>query len=245
MKIPKQYLALLFIPLFFTLGGCAPTYYQLKSTDKNVDYYQGKEVSYRDDNDFSSSVSFEDQDASNFVFYITVENASDKDITIYPDSFYAEQLDENKVPIESRNGDKFFAINPEKRIDYLNSELKRRSDWHSVASGLNLTFALINVAADLSDSRSHHKAWHVSNDIAVWANNQVNEEIDYANSKKDIKSKSEFWKNEVLRKTTLFPKDQIGGLVFVPFNRKAKYIRLVIPIAQNEHVYLFKKVAVN
>ena len=230
--------------LLLFISGCSVTYYKLQTADSNIDFYKGREVAHRDDDNYSTSVSFEDQDNGNFIFYVTAKNLSNSAITFYPENIYADQLGENQELINNPNANSFFAINPEKKLDYLESELERRKSQHNVTSGINFFLAAVSVAADLSDDHSRYKAKKVGDDIATWANNQTNENVNYDIDKKNINSQKDFWQNQVLRKTTLYKNDNIGGLVFVPFNKDAKYIRLVVPVGDKQHVYLFRKIEI-
>ena len=231
---------LLFPALLFIINGCSVTYYKLQSTDSKIDFYKGREVAHRDDNNYSTSVSFEDQDNENFIFYITAQNFSESPITFYPENIYADQLDENNELINNHDKNCFFAIDPEKKLDYLELELKRRKKQHDVTSGLNFFLAAVNVAADLSDDHSRHKAKKVGDDIANWAGNQTHENVNYEIDKNDINSQKDFWKDQVLRKATLYQNDNTGGLVFIPFNKDAKFIRLIIPIGERKHIYIYR-----
>lgn len=233
-----------FAALLLIISGCSATYYKLQSTDKDIDYYKGREVAYRNDNDYSTSVSFENQENGNFIFYVTAKNLSNSAITFCPENIYADQLDGNQELISNPVKNSFFAINPEKKLDFLESELERRKGQHAATSGLNFFLAAVSVAADLSDDHSRHKAKKVGDDIANWADNQTNENVNYEIDKNNINSQKDFWQNQVLRKTTLYQNDNIGGLVFVPFNKDAKFIRLVVPVGDKQHVYLFRKIEI-
>jgi hypothetical protein len=226
------------------ISGCSPSLYKLQSTDNNIDFYKGREVAHRDDENFSTSVSFENQDGSNFIFYVTVQNFSEFPITFYSDNIYADQLNDKKEILDNPTNNRFFAIDPEKRLDYLESESKRKDGQHTFNSVLNFFLVVVSVATDLSDDKSRHKTRKVTNDISSWANNQTNEDINYVTDKKAINSQKDFWKNEVLRKTTLYKNDSTGGLVYVPFNKDSKYIRLVVPVGDKQHVYLFRKIEI-
>ena len=230
--------------LLLIISGCSATYYKLQSTDSNIDFYQGREVAHRDDDNYSTSVSFEDQDNGNFIFYIAAQNFSESPITFYPENIYTDQLDEKKELINNPVKNSFFAINPEKKLDFLESKLEKRKGQHTVTSGLNFFLAVVSIASDLSDDHSRHKARRVGNDVARWADNQTNENVNYEIDKNNINSQKDFWQNQVLRKTTLYQNDNIGGLVFVPFNKDAKYIRLVVPVGDKQHVYLFRKIEI-
>ena len=244
MKNRKSIIISAATALLFIISGCSATYYKLQSTDKDIDYYKGREVAYRNDNDYSTSVSFEDQDNGNFIFYVTAKNLSNSAITFYPKNIFAEQLDERKELINNSDGNNFFAIDPEKKLDFLESELERRKGQHAATTGLNFFLAVVSVAADLSDDHSRHKARRVGDDISNWADNQTNENVNYEIDKNDINSQKDFWQNQVLRRTTLYQNDNIGGLVFVPFNKDAKYIRLVVPVGDKQHVYLFRTIKI-
>jgi hypothetical protein len=234
-----------FSVLLFIISGCSATYYKLKSTDSSIDFYKGREVAHREDEKYSTSISFEDQEDGNFIFYITVQNFSESLIIFYPENIYADQLHENMEQINNPVKNCFFAIDPGKRLDYLESELESRKKQHDVTSGLNFFLAAVNVAADLSDDHSRHKAKKVGDDIAIWADNQTNENVNYEIDKNDINSQKNFWENQVLRKTTLYQNDNTGGLIFIPFNENAKFIRLIIPVGEKKHIYLFRKIEIH
>ena len=231
------------VPLLL-ISGCSASLYKLRSIDNNRDFYKGKEIVYSDGRDYSSNVSFEYQQSNHFVFYVEVNNLTDKPITFYPENIYCDQLNENKELINSPVPGRMFAINPEKQIDQLNSKLEDNENSHSLNTGLNATFALISVVAHLADDDNHHKLSSVSNDITNWSINQANNNADYNYTKGEINSKTEFWKHKVLRKTTLYKKDKTGGLVFVPFNEDAQFIKLVLPIGNIEQIYTFKKIEI-
>ncbi len=233
------------IVLIFIIGGCTASYYKLQSEDKDIDYYKGREVAYRENDSFNSSVSFEDQEGKNFVFYVTIENISDTPVTVNPVEFYADQLDINKIMLDAKTGNRFYAIDPAKHLESLTLSLKNRENWHNAVSGINLTFALVSVAADLANDKNRDKLSDVGNDIANWADNQNAEENSYAIDRNKYKSRIDFWKNGVLRKTTLYKNNREEGYVFIPFNPGAKYIRLVISAAGQKEIYIFKKIEIN
>ena len=144
----------------------------------------------------------------------------------------------------SENGFYNKSVNPEIVLKSLDKEMDKREDWHEVSTGLNLLGAFFSVAADLA-SDSDYKTENVVGDIFIGVNNQIHEEVDYENDIEEMNSEKHFWKTEVLRKTTLDPNEEIGGLVFFPNFEGAKIVKVHIPIDGIVHTYLFKQVRIN
>jgi hypothetical protein len=228
----------------FLLSGCFISLYDLKNVDNNKDFYKGKEIAYKEDNNYSSNASYEYQSGNKFAFFVEVENLTNTQVVFHPENIYCMQLNADKEPLQTGEPNMLYAIDPEVKIKQTKVELANNENRHSFNIGLNATFGLISVFAHVADDKHNDKLGSVGDDVTNWSINQSNENTFYQSRKDKILSKSEFWEQEVLRKTTLYKNDSTSGLVFVPFNKDAEYIKLVVPISDKKHVYLFRKIEI-
>ncbi len=227
----------------FVMGCASRPVFRVASVEDGIEYYQGREVASKEDDYALTTVEFEDQAEDNFVFFIQVLNKSGEPITFHPEDVSMELLDGHMESLNNRAV--HYALDPEQKLEMLNNEIKNRDDWHKTATGLNIVFGLINVVTDLADNDSHDDAFEVAEDVAIFADNQIRENIDHEMTVNDLNAQKEFWKNEVLRVTTLHNEELIGGLVFIPFNPDARFVRINIPAGETYHTYLFKQIQIN
>ena len=226
------------------LMSCAPSpVYKLTSLDDEMEFERGREFVTKEDESIATSIEFEDYTEDYYVFYVQVYNKSDKPYTFHPQHIMIERLNRDLKPFHNR---KFtYAVNPEVKLAMLDEEIKNRESWHAAATGINIAVGVLGVLSEIIDDDDDDDAYEVAEDIAIFADNQISEEVSYDIDKADLNSQKEFWKNEVLRKTTLHKDEQIGGLVFIPFNEINKYIKIEIPADENSHAYAFKQIQIN
>ena len=228
--------------LTIVVSGCSTPIVKLETLE-DKDYYQGREIVTKENDTVNVSVEVDSYNKKEAVFYIQIENNSHQKIFIEPNDFYVEAVEKDLSSIDKRFK-RFYALDPEKEIDKINDDMESRSTAHGVITGLNATFALVSIVADIADKNDDDDAYEVSRDIAVWADNQVNEEINFDASMNEYESQKEFWKNEVLRITDLYEDDRIGGLVFIPVSPKIEYLKFTIPIERRMFTFLYKRVVV-
>ena len=233
--------------LFFSLlalTACSTqNLFKVDPLDEKV-VYNGREIVTKENEEVSVSVEFDGQSENDFVFYVHLKNISDDTVLVTPRDIFAEVLKKDLSEIDERFG-LMRAIDPEIELTQISKEKENRKTMHGVTTGLNAAFALVSIIADLSDNNKHNDGHKVVRDVAVWADNQIREEIDYNESVKHLESQKEFWGNEVLRNTDLLKDDEVGGLVFIPFNPNVKYMRLVIPIGNTDFEFYFKQVKID
>lgn len=206
--------------------------------------YNGREIVTKETDEAVVSVEFDGQSENDFVFYVEIENRSDELLTINPVNIFAEAVKKDLSSIDKHFGP-MWAADPKSEIARINKEKEGRKTMHSVTTGLNAAFTLLSIIGTLSDKDTRHDGHKVVHDVVVWADNQVREEIDYTETMKQLESQRKFWKNEVLNYTELKKNERVGGLVFIPFIPKIKYMRLIVPVNNTDFEFYYKQVRVD
>ena len=195
-------------------------------------------TAFIEDDILFSSFEFEEESGNNFMFYLFVINKSDEKIEVSPSKIKMIAFDENKKPIEGMNT--FYAIEPRLMIGKLNNEIKDRETEHEISTGLNFVYALVNTAVDLSNNNKND-ASSVLENVAAFAETQINEEVNFSNDVEYLKAQKKIWEFDVMPNIYLEPLDDIGGLVFIPSCTEAEYLKIIIPFEKTKHIYFFKK----
>ena len=79
------------------------------------------------------------------------------------------------------------------------------------------------------------------NNVVDWIESQEEENVDYENDMNELNYEREFWKTEVLRKTTMHPEDVIGGLVFFEKDLYAEYFKIFINVNSSKFEFLYQQ----
>lgn len=236
-------LLIIFVVLTLVLTGCVQRpVYKLESLDVK-DYYKGREVVTKESDSTNVSVQVDNYDGGKVMFYVQIENNSNYKVFIEPKDFYVDEVSADLVPVDTLY-QRYYAVDPEKEINKIKHDMEGRDSEHSFLTGANAVLAFISVASDLTNKNDEHKADHVGDDINNWADNQTDENINYNNSISNLDSKKEYWENQALRKTDLYPGEQIGGVVVVPTNPEAEYLEFTIPLDNTLYNFFFRKIIV-
>jgi hypothetical protein len=203
----------------------------------------GAEIITKEIHSVVVSLNFEEQIENKFYFYVYVKNNSLSPIIFSPEKIFVELFNEDMEYI-SAYMDTVYARDPELAILTLNSDLHSRKNQHETVTGLNSVFGLLSIATDIATGPSDTKLERVADDIETWTINQANENINYSNETIRLEDSKEFWQNGVLRKTTLYTEDKIGGIFLVPVIPKAKFVKLHIILNKRDFVFLYKQVKV-
>jgi hypothetical protein len=238
----KRYL--LFILILVVTAGCSSgQLYKVDPLDEK-ELYNGREIVTKESENSIVSVEFDGLSEGQFIFYVDVQNLNNQPAIIDPAEIFAEALQSDLLS-NDHHFPIFNAINPESEIDAINKGIKTRKTFHEIASGANTAFTLLSIIGTLADNNSRNDAHKIIHKVGRWADVQIREEIDYDASMKEMETKREFWRNEALRLTKLEQDEIIGGLIFIPFNPKVKYLRVVVPVENEDFEFLFKVVEVN
>lgn len=238
----KRYL--LFILILVVTAGCSSgQLYKVDPLDEK-ELYNGREIVTKESENSIVSVEFDGLSEGQFIFYVDVQNLNNQPAIIDPAEIFAEALQSDLLSNDHRFPI-FNAVNPENEIDAINKGIKSRKTFHEIATGANAAFTLLSIIGTLADNNSRNDAHKIIHKVGRWADVQIREEIDYDASMKEMETKRAFWRNEALRLTELEQDEVIGGLIFIPFNPKVKYLRVVVPVEKEDFEFFFKVVKVN
>ena len=240
MKLPNKNLSMLLLSFIFSACCAAPSIFKLASEESNLDFLMGAEIITKEIHSVVVSLNFEEQIENEFYFYVYVKNNSLNSIIFSPEDIFVELFNEDMEYI-SAYMDTVYARDPELAIQTLNSDLHSRKNQHKTVTSLNSVFGLLSIAADIATGPSDTKLDRVADDMETWTINQANENINYSNEMIRLEDSKEFWQNEVLRKTTLYTEDKIGGIFLVPVIPKAKFVKLHIILNERDFVFLYKQ----
>ena len=234
-------LKFIFLIVPFLLFNCAPLpIYTLSSKEKNKDFLMGRETIIKEDSGLKLSLNFERYERKNFLFFLVVENKTDDTIIVNPAKIYEEILEPNV----DKTVKKSFAINPENQLLKIDKQINKTEAQKKTSDGLNLFISALGLASDISSigkeksqkeikEREHIRRQHDRNMRA--------EETEYQDKMNGLYVEKNHWENNVLRITTLHPGERIGGLIYLPVNRSASIIKLVIPINHREINFIYEQ----
>ena len=222
--------------LLFLIGCSSQQFFDVKVINDEIEYFQGREVISREDNIVKSLLNYENQDGNCFVFYLQIENKSDVKYDVHPEQIFMQVNSEYNSDENASSVIYNYALDPERELQLIEQEMIERESDYTANTTTNCLFGLFSVVHDVSNDEDE-------NDISYdWAGRMLDENIDYQNDLEELKAGKEFWQNEVLRITTLYPGERIGGLIFIPICPTSNRFSVIIPVAQTEHVYRFIQV---
>jgi len=232
----RFYIPALFIALFF--AGCAEVnVIGIKSLEKDKDMYKGREISYKEDNFARSEIEINRIRRGQILFFVYIRNNSNNKIEIRPEEFYLKSYFTEK-DLDEGNGIKHWAFDPEKKIDEIEDRIADNGSEKEAFIGLNCCFSFFSFAAHVSNDK--YTTFDAVDDAAGFAVRHEAIENEYGRKEDQLSADKEFFRTEVLRRTTLKPGEQVGGLVIIPLPEKVKYIRVHLPLEKTEHTYLFE-----
>lgn len=221
--------------LITLLTGCAPSLFELASIEENYEYYQGRQIISKEDSNAVVFLNFEEQRDTYFLLYVEAVNKTAQPYNLNPTGIYMEILEpavgEN---IEHR---RFYALDPERQIERLDEDMKDLETSHAVAQGLHGLFAVFEVVSDIAADDGEEAVY----DAAKWGTVIHAEEIDHEIETGQLENAKYYWQNEVLRKTTLYKDERFGGIIYVPFDKNAELVEIIIPFGTEDYRFLFEQ----
>lgn len=238
MKNNIFYIYLILLTVF--ISSCStPSIYKLKTEEEHT-LYQGKEVVEKETDEHYTALSFEYFDEQYAAFYLYIENDSDENIIIDPSNAYIE----SSIKVTSNGEDIItcMSIDPETRIEEIKVLMSNRDSEYGFATCMNCLFG---TASFIYAATSDDEEETTSDAIDDYLENQEAENIDYEEDMIMFEDEKYFWENEILRLTTLKPKEKIGGLVYFRFDNRMINNKLILPVGNKIYKFRYKLEKVN
>lgn len=233
----KKLLAVMLFALI--LSGCAQVQViSINSMEKDKEIYNGREISYKIDDNVVTELEVDGTNDGRIYFYLYIKNKSAKPLEINPGEFYLHTYYSEK-DLDDGNGIKYWAYDPEKTLDEIEEDMEEAKDRKDVAIGLNCCFSFFSFVSHIT-SDDEYELVEAVDDAAGFAVRHAVIESEYKGDVRELHTEKDFWRDEVLRRTTLNTGDEIGGIVVMPLPEKVKYIEVTIPFEKNDHTYLFE-----
>jgi hypothetical protein len=210
------------------------------------DWHEGQRNVWRDDGQIHAEVNVAWVRHDRLVFAVRFHNAGDSPVLISPERFYYQPVT-GPGPDAPPCGSTALALDPERvLLDLDEAEVRADADRETdmaVTGVLALLDVVTSVASAVSDEADASNASTAEEDYEdvdwLWEFAEIDAEHD--SKVAAIESQREHWSREVLRKTTLYPGESIGGLVHFATSPKARYLRVVLAVGQEESTFLFRQ----
>lgn len=226
------------------LAGCSTQkIFSIDPIEKNTEVSEGRKIAVWEDSLSASTINFEGQYGTHLVFFTYFENNSDTTILVNPADFYF-MFYQNSVNLEKRKLlIKRHAYDPELQIKAMNRSLNESGDEKAALTFLNCLFGTASAAVAIAndDEDDCDQTGDVIDAVGFTIGNQILIEEAYEEHEAELLARREFWKNEVLRKTTLYPGEKIGGLIHFPLHEEVGFLQINIPLGSKTHSYNFKQ----
>lgn len=247
---------LVLIISIFTLYGChtPQPIARLKVADGDkVAWRQGSEVVTMHLNGLYVEASFIESTPQYLVFYLNIINKSDLKYLVDPAQFLYNVdkfVESNSLRSSDIRRTRYFAINPENKILEMESNISRAESERKNALTRQIVSEIIVTTADIveasrSDENNEYRA--VERDIRRGERLEAyrNELDGYNENMYSSGNARNFWINEALRKTTLFPNYEAGGLVFFDRNDEAAILSFNFKVEDIDNIIIYNQVIHN
>ena len=217
--------------IFLFIFGCfsAPKFYKITPQKKYVSHWlQGKEyVEVKQDSLEVISV-FQEINDGKLVFSFKITNLKQSTFDVKPEKFYCTF----NTPIEDTTRT-VSALDPEVVIRSLKTEINKNKK--KLRNEQNLD-AFTNLLDTILDANSKKTEKQKTNDEITDNTREIDQKLNYTEAERKIKNLNKIhnsWSKDTLRRTTLSQNNSISGLVYFPFNAKAKIFTLYLPLGTN------------
>lgn len=247
-----QILSLLALVLLLSLSSCFTprAVIRVEPTSDQVRWEYGQAILETTADSMLGRASFIGATKEYLVFNVEVENRSHKDVLVSPEQFY----------LTSPNGNRFFAIDPEKQMLGMEIEESRKeaaAKNAAVAVGV-LAVAAVTAAvvADVSSAKrgsgtrvernyqgfnsGNNNLWWFAPNIMLGNYGNGNAARPPAPSWSNTKERR-YWSEQTLRRTTLSPDHYVRGQVLFPRQDLLQTFLLIVPAEQAVLSFGFKQ----
>lgn len=247
--------ALLFLPVFLVLACSVPKMlYQVNLTPINEKpvFFNGNQVVSLHTDTWNADICFKGKRGPYLEFNVALTNESHDTFLADPVQwYYLTWIKNPDTSIHALKLDTIKGVNPERTVAELENQyagvLKEPNPYRT--TGLDVAAGLIGAAGDVSraftgDNRTEelrHEDKENKERQEEKENNRINWENDHAGKLQDLKSEISYWKNQALRKNTVFPSKSISGAVNFSITASPNEIELVIKAGNGSRSAKYKQ----
>lgn len=243
MYLQNKFLSILILFTAILFTHCSPSrsaILNLKPQTPNNEWYKGKEIVTLDNDSIIIRISYDRSDNNHYVFDTEIINNSEKTILVEPEKFNYKIIS-GKI----NGGDPIIlsAKDPEKVImelqqNYAIHKNNVEMEAMTYSFGYFLQFvgqtkALVTNDPELS-KRIDYQSQRMKDDefITDIQNNRIGSALE---------NSSYVWEILALRKTTLYPFQNISGKVFFPISGLAETLKFYFPLDKYEMSLLYEQ----
>lgn len=231
-RIPTPFI-LLFASFFLWSCATPAPISKLEATNDNSFFWQnGRQILVQNKDSVFVELAYQQRAGELFVFDITIANESSEEILIEPSQFLY-------VPI-TKAGDSLETVraeNPEERIleqDIQVSKLtaQRTNELMSAAF-----WATLEVSAGIAAAIEGEPIYDEHDDDYIYYHRSNIAEIEF--EKWDATEQKDYWENQAIRKTTLFPGHFITGQILMKREKNSDLIWVLIPVESHTFDFFY------
>jgi len=208
----------------------APTVVSVEVAEEPSEYYKGRPILREEGERATAYLNFEDRAGGEHRFFLAAKNTSEEPITVDPAAITMTAFASDTL-LETRR-----AIDPEKKLRALERRQAELDDSHAASTGCFAVLTIFDIVADATDD--DHYDDYGAGVLANWER----ENVDYEIESGEIEAVSAHWRNDVFRKTTIYPGEDFGGFLYLPLVPLADSLEVVAPIAGEEFSFRFRQV---
>ncbi len=206
---------------------------KIESAESEIFWSNGKQFVSKEKGNVEVIAAFEKVDDYNLVFDIEVINNTRDTFLICPEQFYYTKIGQK----ESDTLQKVMAYDPEVRLFNIEMSLSKQDADRINSKKTSFLEGALQVAVDVSPKTDEEREENRANKRDR-KNSQLEKEEQVISSINSLNRSKRYWANEVLRKTTLIPRQAVYGKIY--FNRTIPVNGYILHIPVGDQIYDFK-----
>ncbi|MFV0378449.1 MAG: hypothetical protein ACK5JD_14240 [Mangrovibacterium sp.] len=211
---------------------------KLQPKDKIERWQSGEEMAVDSTYGIIYEVGFDRIENGYYWFDFNIINQSNMPLLVEPTQFTALPLDAKMNPLA---GQAFAAVDPEQKISELEQSINRNEKVAKNRLGLTLLGIGASIVTNVlltsdANPRNDNLVYPLTDAIMITTLGAG--DMAEAGAYNQSQQKAA-WENECVRKSTLEPNYSLSGKVFFPYNKKASYLKMDIPIDDASLEFMF------
>ena len=227
----KIKLIVIIVIITFLLISCSSHKLHIEPVSEDTYWDQGREYIVQSENNVEIALCLESAQPQNLVFFTNITNHNTNSIEVKPELFYYLYQINGTGDTTKKIKHRVYARNPENEIDQIDKSIGQEENSYAVNSALGATVTCLGCIGDFAslfsgDSESSEDSFDDDDYEYDWEQEKLEHEQRVA----DLEEDKDYWKNEALRRTTLFMGESASGLIEFPVIRNASMITLYFPV---------------